>query len=87
MRARRGGGVRWRGGLGSRRRAGAQIQARGTEPLFNVIVAAQGALHQGTLLLALEVVLGAKPALKDMALPTLEVEHLHGNTRGRRNRG
>lgn len=57
----------------------AQVQTRRAQPLFNVAIAAQRALHEATLLLVLEIAFRGEPAFKNMAQPALEIQHLHGN--------
>ena len=60
-----------------RRLARSQVQARRTEALVDMIICAEGALHQAALLLALKIIFRTKPAFKDMAMPTLEIQYLH----------
>ena len=57
--------------------ARAQIQARCAQALVDVVVGTKGALNQAALLLALKVVFRTKPAFKDMAVLTLEIQYLH----------
>jgi len=71
-------------GSGRRRRCshrltGTEVQARCAQPLFYVLVCTKRALDKPTLPLTLKIVFGPEPALKDMALPTLEVQNLHDN--------
>ena len=42
-----------------------------------MVICAEGALHQAALLLALKIIFRTKPAFKDMAMPTLEIQYLH----------
>lgn len=58
-----------------------QVQTRRAQTLFNVAVAAQRALHEAALLLALKIILGGEPAFKDMAGLALEIKHLHGESK------
>jgi hypothetical protein len=55
-----------------------QVEARCAQALFNLPVAAQRTLHQSTLALGLEILLGPKPPLEDMAVPALKIKNFHG---------
>ena len=58
----------------------AQVEAGGTQALFNGGITAQGTLHQAAFQLVLKVSFRSKPAFKYMLLRALQIQHFHGVT-------